>query len=105
MNNAFALSSLFLFQAYVIWYSVSNFFIPLLMLMHCYGKMCSALWRNYQSKKEAQKHDRRSSQQYDPDNLMSRDLRKLNRTETISPGQHTKKKVSSFTTIVVDQNE
>ena len=37
------------------WYSMSNFFIPLVMLMHCYGKMCSALWTNYKKKKEAQK--------------------------------------------------
>ena len=36
--------------AYVIWFSISNFFIPLVILLFCYGRICYALWDNFNSK-------------------------------------------------------
>jgi len=40
-------------QAYVTWYSLSNFFVPFLVLIFCYSNMCVALWTNFKNKKEA----------------------------------------------------
>ena len=41
-------------QAYVTWYSVSNFFVPFVVLLFCYGRMCVALYTNFKNKKDQQ---------------------------------------------------
>ena len=33
-------------QAYVAWFSVSNFFIPLFILVFCYSRICYEIWQN-----------------------------------------------------------
>ena len=48
---------LYYVQAYVTWYAISNFFVPFLVLLFCYGSMCAALWNNFKNKKE-QEHSR-----------------------------------------------
>ena len=44
-----------LLQAYVIYYSLLNFFIPFIILLFCYSKMCAVLWGNFKQKKEQEK--------------------------------------------------
>ena len=36
------------------WYSLSNFFIPFLVLLFCYCQMCVALYTNFKNKKDQQ---------------------------------------------------
>lgn len=33
-------------QAYVAWFSISNFFIPLFILVFCYSRICYEIWQN-----------------------------------------------------------
>ena len=44
-----------LFQAYVIYYLLTNFFIPFIILLFCYSKMCAVLWGNFKQKKEQER--------------------------------------------------
>ena len=37
-------------RAYVTWFSLSNFFLPLVVLIYCYGRICHAIWDNFNSK-------------------------------------------------------
>ncbi len=48
-------------QAYVIYYAVSNFFIPFVVLLFCYSKMCAVLWGNFKQKKEQQEQQANAS--------------------------------------------
>ena len=36
--------------AYVIFYTITNLFIPLLILLFCYGRICHAIWDNFNNK-------------------------------------------------------
>ncbi len=36
--------------AYVTWFSVSNFFVPLSILLFCYVRICYVIWDNAKSK-------------------------------------------------------
>jgi hypothetical protein len=40
-------------KAYVIWFSVSNFFIPFVILLFCYTRICYVIWDNFNSKLES----------------------------------------------------
>lgn len=37
-------------KAYVTWFAFSNFFIPFVVLVYCYGRICHAIWDNFNSK-------------------------------------------------------
>ncbi|CAB4065607.1 AVPR1A [Lepeophtheirus salmonis] len=37
-------------KAYVTWFAVSNFFLPLIILIYCYGCICKCIWDNFNSK-------------------------------------------------------
>jgi hypothetical protein len=37
-------------KAYITWFAFSNFFVPLLVLVYCYGRICFAIWDNFNSK-------------------------------------------------------
>ncbi len=54
---------LFPTQAYVTWYSLSNFFFPFVVLLFCYCNMCTALWNNFKKKKEQQQQPQQQQQQ------------------------------------------
>ena len=32
------------------WFALSNFFVPLVFLLYCYGRICHAIWDNFNSK-------------------------------------------------------
>ena len=34
-------------KAYVTWFAISNFFVPLIFLVFCYGRICHAIWANF----------------------------------------------------------
>ena len=36
---------------------MSNFFIPFIVLLFCYSKMCAVLWGNFKQKKDQEKVD------------------------------------------------
>ena len=38
-------------KAYVTWFSFSNFFFPLVILLFCYGRICHAIWDNFNNKR------------------------------------------------------
>ena len=42
-------------KAYVLWFSVSNFFIPLCILFFCYSRICYDIWNNGKQKKLEEK--------------------------------------------------
>ncbi|TRY79427.1 hypothetical protein TCAL_10764 [Tigriopus californicus] len=37
--------------AYVTWFSISSFFVPLLALVFCYAQICRAIWNNFSANK------------------------------------------------------
>ena len=37
-------------KAYVTWFAFSNFFVPFIFLIFCYGRICQAIWDNFNSK-------------------------------------------------------
>lgn len=37
---------------------MSNFFVPFVVLLFCYSKMCAVLWGNFKQKKEQENEDR-----------------------------------------------
>ena len=37
-------------KAYVVWYGISNFFVPLVILAFCYLRICYVIWENFNSK-------------------------------------------------------
>ena len=37
-------------RAYVTWFAISNFFIPFIFLIVCYGWICHVIWDNFNSK-------------------------------------------------------
>eukprot|EP00095_Tigriopus_kingsejongensis_P010910 snap_masked-scaffold348_size200312-processed-gene-1.4 protein:Tk10910 transcript:snap_masked-scaffold348_size200312-processed-gene-1.4-mRNA-1 annotation:"vasopressin v1a" len=37
-------------KTYVTWFAFSNFFIPFVVLVYCYGRICHAIWANFNSK-------------------------------------------------------
>ena len=45
-------SSFPMIQAYVTWFSISNFFVPLLTLVFSYARICLAIWTNLGSQRE-----------------------------------------------------
>ena len=45
------------FQAYIIYYALSNFVIPFIVILFCYSKMCAVLWGNFKQKKAQEKAD------------------------------------------------
>ena len=47
----------FYFQAYVVYYALSNFVIPFIVILFCYSKMCAVLWGNFKQKKAQEKAD------------------------------------------------
>ena len=49
--------SIFYFQAYVVYYALSSFFIPFIVILFCYSKMCVVLWGNFKQKKAQEKAD------------------------------------------------
>ena len=42
-------------KAYVSWFSVSNFFLPLAVLLFCYSRICYDIWENGKLKMEDKK--------------------------------------------------
>ena len=37
-------------KTYVVWYGISNFFVPLVILAFCYLRICYVIWENFNSK-------------------------------------------------------
>ena len=37
-------------QAYIVWYSISNFLLPFVILVFCYGSICYVIWDNFNNK-------------------------------------------------------
>lgn len=48
-------------KAYVLYYAMSNFFVPFVVLLYCYSKMCAVLWGNFKQKKEQENEDREAA--------------------------------------------
>ncbi len=38
-------------KAYIAWFSISNFFVPLVILFFCYSRICYDIWENGKGKK------------------------------------------------------
>ena len=43
-------------KAYVTWFAISNFFIPFVVLIFCYGRICHVIWDNFNSKTTSTTH-------------------------------------------------
>ena len=39
-------------KTYIIWFSFSNFFIPLVILFYCYTRICYVIWENGKQRKD-----------------------------------------------------
>ena len=48
-------------KVYVIWFAVSNFFIPLGILFFCYSRICYEIWENGKQKKNCSSDKQGSS--------------------------------------------
>ncbi len=46
-------------QIYIAWFAVSNFFVPLVVLTYCYGRICHAIWHNLNMKTMERQRSRR----------------------------------------------
>ena len=39
-------------KTYIIWFSFSNFFIPLVILFYCYTRICYVIWENGKQRRD-----------------------------------------------------
>ena len=39
-------------KTYIIWFSLSNFFIPLVILFYCYTRICYVIWENGKQRRD-----------------------------------------------------
>ena len=44
-------------KAYVVWFGISNFFVPFVILVFCYTRICYVIWENFNSKTIALEED------------------------------------------------
>ena len=44
-------------KAYVLWFTFSNFLLPLVILLFCYTRICYTIWDNVNSKSDVKKVD------------------------------------------------
>ena len=44
-------------QAYVLWFTFSNFLLPLVILLFCYTRICYTIWDNVNSKSDVKNVD------------------------------------------------
>ena len=65
---------------------MSNFFIPFIVLLFCYSKMCAVLWGNFRQKKDQEKVD------FSPSSAAL----KANRVNTNKASKKVNKKVSKL---------
>ena len=48
-------------QAYIIWFSFTNFFIPFVILLFCYSRICYVIWDNVNSKTTGSESEKKTA--------------------------------------------